>query len=873
VYRAVAAATLAALTSTAAAQDHEADRRARRAKTAVATRTHGRVAVDGRLDDATWTGAVWQSDFHQKEPRQDAAPKARTEVAIAFDDDALYVAARMEITEPELLDRPLTRRDETGQAERFIVSLDPYRSRRTAYSFAVTAAGVRADWIHTDDDEFARDHSWNPVWDAAVDVHGGEWTCELRIPWSQLRFPREATPVWGIDFNRYVPYRREDLFWIVVPKDVTAWASYFGELRGLEVTPKLRLEVLPYVTGAVHLRSGELFADDDPFADTVDPDLEAGVDLKYGLGPGLTVDATINPDFGQVEQDPAAVQLDAYEVTFEEKRPFFVEGAQIFASQPRTYFYSRRIGAPPRIEPDAAFVDTPATARILGAAKLTGQVAPRTNIGALAALTAPVEVQATDGAGEPVRSVEVAPLAMWGVMRLERELDEDASVAGLTFTGVSRDTSDPGIKAALPRAAISGGADLKLRFDGGRTEVYGNAGGSAVAGSPSAIEAIQRSPAHYFQRPDADHVEVDPTRTVLTGWHADLGGGRRAGAWRVSGEVGAESPGLELNDVGVLQDVDGVLAEATVERVDTTPSEHLHSWSVTATEEEAWNFGGTHTWSNTGLNGVAVLPSFTQLSASTNLVRPTYGDELSRGGPLVERGWDVGAGVGIETNSAKRVSVGGDVGIEWSPPNQAGARGVGGGFGMTIRASDRVTLNINPLGRLFTIGQQYVTAVDGTTGGAETYGTRYVFAALSYREAILRLRAQISLSPELTIDGVGEAFASSGRYHDLGELPRPRARERRFYDDVARGDGAMTITDGGDTFTIRDPDFTYMSLRSTLVLRWELRPGSVLYAVWQQSRERGDPGYRRLGGSVLGDVASAPGEQVLAVKLSYWWSP
>jgi len=527
-----ASTTLVATARARAADDHEADRRARRGKTAVAVRAAGSIAVDGRLDDATWHAAAWFADFAQKDPVQDAPATARTEVAIAFDDQALYVAARMALSEPATLERPMTRRDDTTGAERFIVSFDPYRSRRTAYSFAVTAAGVRADWIHTDDDERARDDSWDPVWNAAVGVGADAWTCEMRIPWSQLRYPGESTPVWGVDFNRYTPRSREDDFWIVVPKDVTAWSSYFGELRGLEVAPRLRLELLPYVTSAVRLRSPALYAPGDPFADTVAPEASAGVDLKYGLGPSLTVDATINPDFGQVEQDPAAVQLDAYEVTFDEKRPFFVEGAQIFASQPRSYFYSRRIGAPPKIIPDASYADLPSAARILGAAKLTGQIAPRTNVGAVAAVTAPAHADVADAPDAPVREVEVAPLAGWGVIRLERELDEEASLAGVTFTAVSRDTSDPEIRAALPRAAISGGSDLRLRFDGGRTEIFAAAGGSAVAGTPTAIEAIQRAPAHYFQRPDADHVAVDPTDTLLTGWHGDLGGARRAGPWR-----------------------------------------------------------------------------------------------------------------------------------------------------------------------------------------------------------------------------------------------------------------------------------------------------------------------------------------------------
>ena len=828
----------------AAAEDD--DRRARRAKVAAATRAAAPIALDGRLDDAAWASATWISDFAQKEPAQDAPPTERTELALVFDDDALYVGARMHLAEADALDRPMTRRDDTTGAERIIVSFDPYRSRRNAYSFAVTAAGVRADWIHTDDAEFGRDHSWNPVWRAAVDVGEVAWTAEMRIPFSQLRFPDDPTPVWGVNFNRYVPRRNEDVFWIVVPKERTGWSSYFGELRGLPAgRRRLRLEVLPYLAGELRYASPALFAEGDPFADTATGAADAGVDLKLGVGPSLTLDATINPDFGQVEADPAVVALDAYEVTFPERRPFFVEGAQIFASQPRAYFYSRRIGAPPRVVPDAPWVDQPEAARILGAAKLTGRIAPRTNVGAVAAVTAPTRATVADDAAGPTREELVAPLAGWGVLRLERELDEIASIGGVTFTAVSRDV-DGAIAEALPRAAISGGADARLRLDQGRYEVFAAAGGSAVAGRPAAITAIQTSPAHYFQRPDADRDRLDEDATLLTGWHGDLRAARRAGAWRFDAFVGAESPGFELNDVGVLQSADDVEASLRVEHVETAPGRRVHGWSAHLADYEAWNFDGDHKPGFTEAGISITTVSFHELGASVALSRPGLSDDLTRGGPLMGTGWGTGGALRASNRDAGAVSWGGEVGWEYS---QTAARGVGGGASLLWRVVDRLRLELSPRARVFSIEQQYVGTVDG----------RYVFAKLHYREAIAQLRAQLSLSPDLTIDGYAEAFASAGRHDRFGELPAPRARWIDRYEP-------------GMAPPVDDPDFTYLSLRSTLVLRWELRPGSVLFAVWQQDRSRGAPGAARLR-DVGDDVFTAPGSQTVALKLSYWWSP
>jgi len=839
------------------AGDDDAERRRRADKTMAATEATGTIVVDGVLDDATWASATWVDDLAQKEPAQDAAPTERTEVAIAFDDDALYVGARMHLTPGRELDAPLTRRDDTSGAERIIVSLDPARSKRTAYSFAVTAAGVRADWIHTDDSERARDSSWNPVWRAEVSVGADAWTAEMRIPWSQLRYPDDAVPVWAINLNRFVPSTREDDFWIVVPKDRTGWASYFGELRGLRVRPRLRLELLPYVSAGLGLRSAALVDPDDPFGERWSPTGNAGLDLKLGLGSSLTLDATINPDFGQVEADPAVVNLDAFEITYPERRPFFVEGAPIFSSQPRGYFYSRRIGAPPRLRPTADYVDDPDAARILGAAKLTGQPVARTTVGVIAAVTAPAHARFAD-AGGAIDEAVVAPLAGWGVVRLERELDGDASLAGVTVTGVARDTSDATIRDALPRGAISGGGDLRWRFHGGKDEVFVAAGGSAVGGDPDAIARLETSSTHYFQRPDADHVALHPDATSLAGWHADAVAQRRAGPWRFYAQAGAESPGLELNDLGVLSSADDLSASAGIERVVTEPSRWLHSWSIGFHDDEAWNFGGVHKPASTELYGAITLPSFVRIEAAVGVTRAGLSDDETRGGPLMEQGPSAEAELSIGSSGAGKLQWGWEGAAVVSDTE---ASGLDTGFRLQWQTRDRLRLELAPTLTMGTNRTQYVDQLDD----------RYLFATLELRQLSTVLRVQAALSPELTIDAYAQPFVSSGRYVGLGELAAPRSREPRRYDDVRRADGQLQVRDGADMFAIGDPDFTVLSLRSTVVLRWELRPGSVLYAVWQQARATGGNVARGLAPGVFSDVITAPGEHVVAVKLSWWF--
>jgi hypothetical protein len=323
-------------------------------KSARAVRAEPAPEIDGVLDDPVWQGAVWIDDFAQSEPFEGAPPSRRTEVAFAYDDRTLYVGARMFADGPADVEAVMTRRDDAGNAERIIVSFDTFADRRTAYSFAVTAAGVRVDWFHPDDNAHRRDASFDPVWQARTQVGPTGWTAEMRIPFSQLRFPAGEQQTWGVNINRYMPQDREDVFWTLVPRNAIGWSSYFGELQGLErvATPR-RLELLPYLAGDATLTSASLLDPDDPFADRLDFGVRAGGDLKLGLGSSLTLDATVNPDFGQVEADPAEVNLSAFETSFAERRPFFTEGAELLAGNGPSYFYSRRIGAPPRGDPGA----------------------------------------------------------------------------------------------------------------------------------------------------------------------------------------------------------------------------------------------------------------------------------------------------------------------------------------------------------------------------------------------------------------------------------------------------------------------------------------------------------------------------------------
>ena len=793
------------------------------AKALAAVRATGPITIDGDLAEPAWAHAEPIDDLVQKVPAYGAKPRHPTEIRVLYDADALYIGARM-WSAPGATRAVVTRRDQTRDAERFIVSFDPYRTGRIAYSFAVTVAGVRADWIHTDDDEHTRDMSWDPVWSAATRVVADGWIAELRVPWSQLRYPERAGAVWGVNFNRYDPDVNEDVFWIAVPRERTAWSSYMGELRGLSgLSRRGGVELLPYVAGSVSVAE----ADGDP-----DPDANLGLDAKLGVGAGLTLDVAVNPDFGQVEADPAIVNLTAFEVTLPERRPFFVAGNEIFAGAPPSYFYSRRIGA----EPD----------RLLGAAKLSGRLGERTTLGALTAIT---DDATTSG-----------DVTGWSAARVEHEVG--ASRVGATVAAVGRAIDDT-TAAAKPRGGVVAGLNGTHRWDDGGWEVAGAAGVSSVWGRASAIAAIQRSSTHYFQRPDATHVELDPTRTSLSGWHGAGRVARRAGALQGSVDLNVESPEYDTNATGILLNADELAVGASGGWFDTTPSARWLAWQVELESASVWTFGGERRGSHVQGSISGVTTSLLQAYVGAGLTLPARSDSLTRGGPLVATPGGPYAMASVDSTNSSIATWGVAVNAQHQP---GGTTDLGVGGRISLRPDPRVRLELAPRLTIARDRLAYVATAPG--GSSPTYGARYVFATLDQREAAFVTRLELTLRPDLAIDVYLEPFVSTGTYTGLAELAAGGTRELRRYDDVTRRGASVAIDDGG-TFELPEPDFTARSLRSTAVLRWEPRPGSTLYAVWQQDRGDGERRARAIG-SGLYDAFAAPGGHTVAIKLAWW---
>lgn len=846
-------------------------------KEMVATRIpEAAVTLDGRLDDEIWKSIRFASDFVQKDPNEGRPPSERTEIAFAYDDHALYVAARMYHTDPSTIRANVTRRDNSGTNERIIVVLDTYHDRRTSYSFSVTAAGVRTEYYHATDSEWDRDFSFDPVWEARTRIDQEGWTAEMRIPLSQLRFNDLPEQVWGLNIDRYIPSKNEDIYWRMIPKNLTGWASRFGELVGIRgIHPSQRIELLPYVAANLHHRGGEIDSL-DPFVKRDDFTRRAGLDVKVGIGPNLTLDATVNPDFGQVEADPAQVNLSAFETFFDERRPFFIEGGRLLKGNGPNYFYSRRIGAEPHGRPPGDYSDPPENTTILGAAKLTGRLASGLSIGALGAVTDREETRTFEVATNTFDTVEVEPRALFGVVRLQQEIGDESASVGVMATAVSRslDPESP-LAGRLAREAYTGGVDWLVTFDDKAYTLGGYAGASHVAGEPGAMVRLQRASARYFQRPDADYVAVDTTSRTLSGYTAGFWFEKEGGEhWQWSANLGVESPGFELNELGRLQTSDDISLSGEISYRENTPADVVRSWNVGLNPEVEWNYGGDRTSTWLQLEGSLTWNNFWNTSASVYTNLRATSDNYTRGGPNMEKPFDWGFNINQSGNWADplRWSV-----SAWYGADELNGWNAGTSGNLTSTIGERFEVDISPSFNYSDNSRQYITTLAG--GETATFGSRYIFSFIEQTNLSLQLRVNVALTPDLSLEAYAEAFTASGRYHDFGELPAAGARDLRDYDinpDVVltRQGAEYTVRDvsRGTEFTFYQSDFNYASFNSNLVLRWEWLRGSTLYLVWQQNHSDQDDRGKAVQLTNLFDGVRGSGDTFLALKASYWFS-
>lgn len=828
-----------------------------------AARTTTPLVIDGRLSEEAWSHADVADQFTQRDPEEGKPATERTEIRVLYDADALYVGARMLDSDPGRIIKRLSSRDVLDtEADRLMIFLDPRHDRRTGVEFWISAAGVQRDAVISNDTR--EDTSWDAVWTSAVSFDNQGWSAELRIPYSQLRFNEGQAQTWGLNVARFIQRKNETSWLELVPKNENGLASRMMQLTGIDgIRPARRLEVAPYVAARQEfVQPGK---PGDPFNDGSRMFGSVGLDVKAGVTGGLTLDATINPDFGQAEVDPAVVNLSAFETFFEEKRRFFIEGADIFnnfgvggsnnffgfnTSDP-SLFYSRRIGRAPQGRAGGDFVDVPRAATIVGAMKLTGKTANGWSIGVLDALTG-VEKARVITSGVRSRA-EVEPRTNYFVLRVLHDFSRGG--AGFLATSVLRDLKTPELRDLLTRRAFVFGGDAFYFFDHKKDWVVtGKMSGSSISGSETAIAAMQRAPQRYYQRPDAPEVSLDATRRSLSGYAGRVNLNRNEGVWRVNAALWGVSPGFESNDLGFHQTGDRAGGHGVLMWHKTKVDRWTRDRGAWIAKSWVWNFNRelqNNLWFGCGN---AVFLNYWSANGCASHSYRTLDDRLTRGGPLATNPGGNGANVGLNSDSRKTVSFNIFGGRDW---DEFGSWAINDGLTVNVKALPSLTISTGPQRtRSKTLAQYVGTRVDPSA--TATFGERYVFAPIDQTQVTLTTRINYIITPRASLQVFMQPLLAGGKYKAFQELAAPRTFDFKQY----------VAPDGSPAFD--NPDFNFKSLRVNAVFRWEFRPGSTLYGVWTQQREDfshpGDLRFRRDAAALF----SAPADDVFLVKMTYW---
>jgi hypothetical protein len=839
-----------------------------------------RILIDGKLTEPAWQAATPFSDFHQRDPHEGDPSSEITRIRFLYDDRALYVGVELFDADSSHIVARLSRRDAYPDSDYFTLYLDPYHDHLTGAMFRVSAAGVQQDSAISNDTN--QDSSWDAVWQSAVTQNNDGWFLEMRIPFSQLRFSSSTGFAWGVNAERYIHRKAESSWLQLVPKSETGLASRMAHLYGMKtIVSRRNLEVRPYFRTSAELAPAVA---GNPFDDGSRVFRGGGMDLKYGISSNVILDATINPDFGQVESDPAVVNLSASETYFDEKRPFFLEGFQLFNNFGRgggggnnvafpTFFYSRRIGRAPQGPASGTYVSRPSAATILGAAKITGKTASGWSFGALNAVTQMEQATVIDSAGTQSR-IPIEPLTNHWIARTLREYSGRGGF-GMLITGTERKLTTKDLQNLMPKQAHVAGADGYYFLDNNSNWfINGRFAESIVSGSAAAMDRVQRASQRYFQRPDNTYAHYNPKATSLSGWHGGTLLRNRQGGVLVQASLDATSPGFETNDAGfqTLADQWGFTSQVVWRQNHTDRFTRYRE--IFISRNEAWNFHRDRRFANVRIGGSLSFLNYWQVYGNITYNQRANDDHFTRGGPITPTPGSYGTYFGFNSDSRKRFNLGGEIGYD---ENERGGWGIFSNLWINFKPASSLTVSVEPNFRRSRSFAQYVATIDDATA-TRTYEKRYIFADFDQSGAGMTNRVNWSITPTLSLQVYSQILFSAGDYWDIKELDRPKALDFLRY---GRESGTMTSSgtpytidpDGAGAapdFLLRNPDFNFKAWQVNSVFRWEYKPGSTLYAIWthdqSDSQYPGTLSPRRDVRALLG----APGRNVFMVKISYW---
>ena len=800
--------------------------------------------IDGIIDEQTWINSNWENDFTQYEPYDGEKPSQKTSFSILYDNNYIYIAFKAIDSSPDSIVQRMTRRDDRD-GDLVMIQFDTYHDKRTAFSFTVSAAGIKSEFVISNDGN-EEDSTWDPIWWVKTSKDNNGWYAEMKIPFSQLRFDDSDNLVWGLEVGRYLFRKDEWSLWQPISKDQSGWVSHYGEMKGLKnIKSKKTAEITPYVTARTDQFEKEL---DNPFkASGTRNKINMGLDGKFGLTKNLTLDFTINPDFGQVEADPSEVNLTTNETFFNEKRPFFIEGKNILNFPlmfgdgdlaDENLFYSRRIGQKPHYEPelnDNEYVQTPEFASILGAAKITGKTKNGWSIGILESLTAKEYAVISDGTK---RDEIVEPLANYIVGRLQKDFNNGNTILGTMLTGVNRNISASHLEN-IHKSAYTGGLDLVHKWDDKNWQINFSTYFSRVAGSTKAIQNTQESWIHNFQRPDATHLKLDTTKTSLTGTGGKFTISKEGGKLKFLHALTWKSPQLELNDVGYMRQADRIMQLLWVGYRIYEPFSIFRYYNINLNQWTNWNFAGESLGPGGNINMHTQFKNYWYLSLGSNLDGESLSVTQLRGGPGLKNPGSKNFWLSVNTNDQKKLTIGANVNFRRSNVDNALSQH-GYGLYISYRPTNKLKIAVSPNYSKRNQELQYVTQEETSTK------TDYIFSRINQNTLSASIRINYNITPDLSIQYWGQPFIATGKYNEFKYITDGRAskyqdRFQHFPNDQLSFNAidesySYFNEEGILQYEFDKPDFNVKEFLSNMVVRWEYSPGSTVYLVWSQTK-------------------------------------
>lgn len=801
--------------------------------------------IDGIIDEIIWDCVNWAGNFTQQEPYAEQPASEDTRFKILYDENHIYIAIRSFDSSPDSIELRMSRRD-GNEGDMVGIVFDSYHDLRTGFAFIVSASGVKTDEIQIDGK--MTDRSWNPIWYTKTNIDDKGWTAEIKIPLTQLRFGKQEEYIWGLQVGRYIFRKQELSLWQFVAPTAAANVAYFGELHGIRnINPKKQRDIIPYLAGGYESYQRD---PDNPYADGSNWFGNIGLDGKWGLTNDFTLDFTINPDFGQVEADPSEVNLTTFETKFDERRPFFIEGKNILDFRltegggplsTDNLFYSRRIGKSPSYYPDLGdneYEERPQNTTILGAFKITGKTKKGWSLGIMESITQK-EISEIDNEGDR-RKVEVEPLTNYMAARVQKEMNNSNTRIGAMLTATNRNLTEPHLQEVMHKSAYTGGIDFNHEWKNKTYYLNFNSAFSRVSGTKEAIYETQTSAPHFFQRTDAKHLSVDSARTYLDGFGGNIQQGKAGnGKWLYTFWVTWRSPGFNTNDIGYMRRNDEIQQIFWVGFRQREPFSIFRNFNANANQWYALTFGLEKRYFGGNFNAHWTFINYWSMGGGISRDSKSLSTETLRGGPalLSDGAWN--PWIFIATDERKKVRM--ELSYENFRRDHRTAYNHNVEFQIGWQISDALNVSLMPGFSKRYEESEYISLPDSIDENI------YIRGKINQSTTYLTLRLNYNITPDFTIQFYAMPFISAGKYSEFKRITDPKAEEfydrfiqyadeQVFYDREYEIYNIDENMDGRFDIRFDQPNYNAFDFNSNLVIRWEYRPGSIVYLVWSQNR-------------------------------------